>query len=47
MKINVERKRWRGRQKKRWLDTIENYMRAVGICVGDVKIETNGGLGQG
>jgi len=36
MKMNVERKRGRGRPKERWLDTIEN-MRAVSVCVGDLK----------
>jgi len=35
--MNIERKRERGRPKKRWLYTIENNMRAVGVCVGDVK----------
>jgi hypothetical protein len=30
MKINVEGKQARVRPKKRWLDTIENYTRAVG-----------------
>jgi hypothetical protein len=33
MKVNVERKSGRGRPKKRWLDTIENVMRAVDVCV--------------
>jgi hypothetical protein len=33
MKINVERKRGRGRPKKRWLNMIENDMRAVGVCM--------------
>jgi hypothetical protein len=37
MKINVEGKRGRRRPKKRWLDTIENDMRAVGVCVRDVE----------
>jgi len=31
MKINVEGKRGRGITQKRWLDTIENDMRAVGV----------------
>jgi len=25
------------RPKKRWLDTIENDLRTVGVCIGDVK----------
>jgi hypothetical protein len=37
MKINVEGKRERGRPKKKWLDTIENDMRAVGVYVGDLE----------
>jgi len=37
LKINVKGKRGRGRPKKRWLDTIENNMRAVGVCVRDVE----------
>jgi hypothetical protein len=37
MKMNVERKLRQGRSKIRWLDTIENYMRAVVVCVGDVE----------
>jgi len=45
MKMNVEGKRGR-RSKKIWLDTIKNDMRAAGVCIGDVKIETSGGLGQ-
>jgi hypothetical protein len=35
IKMNVEDKR--RRLKKRWLDTIENDMRAVGVCVGDLE----------
>jgi len=35
IKINVEGKR--GRPKMRWLDTIEDDMRAVGQCIGDLK----------
>jgi hypothetical protein len=37
MKKNVEGKKEEKDQKKRWLDTIENYIRAVGVCVGDVE----------
>jgi hypothetical protein len=37
LKIIVERKRERRRHKKRWLITIENDMRAVGVCVGYVE----------
>jgi hypothetical protein len=36
MQINVEGKRKR-RLKKRWLDTIENYVRAIGVCEGDIE----------
>jgi hypothetical protein len=37
-KINVKGKRGRERSQKRWLDTIENDMRAaVGVCVGVVE----------
>jgi hypothetical protein len=36
MKMNVEGKRGRERPKKRWLDSIENDMNAVGAC-GDVE----------
>jgi len=32
MKMNIERKRRRGRPKMRWLDTIENDIRAVDMC---------------
>jgi hypothetical protein len=35
MKINVEGKR--GRLKKKWLHTIENDMRVVNVCVGDIE----------
>lgn len=37
MKINVEKKRERGRPKERWQDMNENDMRAIGICVGNVE----------
>jgi len=40
MKMNIGRKR-RGRPKKRWLDTNENDMRTVGLCVEDVKNRDN------
>jgi hypothetical protein len=30
-----EGKRRRGRPKKRWLDMIENDMRAISVCIGD------------
>jgi hypothetical protein len=33
VKMDVEGERRRGRSKKRWLDTIENDMRAIGTCV--------------
>jgi hypothetical protein len=33
--MNVEGKR--GGSKKRWLDTIENNTRAIGVSVGDVE----------
>jgi len=32
MKMSVEEIRRKKRPKKRWLDTIENNMRAVGVC---------------
>jgi len=32
--MNVEGKRERGRLKKRWLNTIENDMKAIGVCIG-------------
>jgi len=35
--MNVEGKRGKGRPKKEMLDTIENDMRAVGVCVVDVE----------
>jgi len=35
--MNVKGKRGRGRQKKRRLDIIENDIRAVHVCVGDVE----------
>jgi len=37
MKMNIEGKRGRERPKKSWLGTIENDMRAVGVCVGNVE----------
>jgi hypothetical protein len=37
MKMNIEGKREREKPKKRWLDTIENYLRAIDVCVGDVE----------
>jgi hypothetical protein len=37
MKMNIGGKRGKGRSKKRWLDTIENNMMAVGVCVGNVE----------
>jgi hypothetical protein len=36
MKMNVKGNRGRGKPKNRWLDTIENDMRAVNVCSGDV-----------
>jgi hypothetical protein len=35
MKINIEGKR--EIPNKRWLDAIESYMKAVGVCVVDVE----------
>jgi hypothetical protein len=32
IKINVKRKRGKVIPKKRWFDTIKNYMKAVGMC---------------
>jgi hypothetical protein len=46
MKMNVERKRGRGRPKKRWLEMIKNDMKAIGACIGLLKIETSGSLEQ-
>ncbi|KAL4126178.1 hypothetical protein QTP88_010404 [Uroleucon formosanum] len=37
MKMNVDGKRGRGRPQKRWLENMERDMRAVGVCIGDVK----------
>jgi hypothetical protein len=37
MKINVKGKKERGRPKKKWLDTIENDMRAVSLCIEDIE----------
>lgn len=38
MKINVEGRKGRGRQKKGWLHTVENDMRAAdGPCEGDME----------
>jgi len=37
MKVNVEGNRGRGRLKHRWLDTIENDVRAASTCVGDLE----------
>jgi hypothetical protein len=33
----IKKKRGKERPKKRWLDRIENDMRAVGVCVVDVE----------
>jgi len=41
MKINVEGKRGIRKPKKKWLNTIENDMRADGLCVGDVENRDN------
>jgi hypothetical protein len=37
----------RGKPKKKWLDIIENYMRAVGVCVGAVENRDERKLRQG
>jgi len=37
MKTNIEGKRGKKKQKKRWLDTIDNDMRAVGVGVREVE----------
>jgi hypothetical protein len=37
MKINIEGKRRKTRLKKKWLENIENYMRVIGVCVGDIE----------
>jgi hypothetical protein len=37
MIMNDEGERGRGRPKKGWLDTIENDMSIVGVCIGDVE----------
>jgi len=37
MKMNVKGKRGRGIREERCLDTVENDMRAVGVCVGYVE----------
>jgi hypothetical protein len=37
MKINIEGKRGRGKPKKRWLDMIEDDMRAISVSIGDVE----------
>jgi hypothetical protein len=37
IKMKVEGKRRKGRLQKRWLDTIENDIRVVGVCVGGVE----------
>lgn len=40
MPMNVEGKKGKGRSKNKWLDTIENGIRAVGVCLGEEEIET-------
>jgi hypothetical protein len=35
--MNFEGKRGRTRPKEIWLDTIENDMRSVGVCIGDAE----------
>jgi hypothetical protein len=37
MKMKVEGKRGKRKLKKGWLNTIENYMKAVDMYVGDIK----------
>jgi hypothetical protein len=37
MKMNVKGKRGRSRPKKRWLYTIDNDLRAIGVCVENVE----------
>jgi hypothetical protein len=37
MKMNVEEKRGRGRSKNKWLDTSENDIKAVSLCVKDLE----------
>jgi hypothetical protein len=41
MKRRVEGKRRRRIPKKRWLDTIENDIKAVGVCVSNVENRDN------
>jgi len=41
MKRKVKRKRERGRPNKIWLDTIENDMKDVGVCIKDVENQEN------
>ncbi|VVC36809.1 Hypothetical protein CINCED_3A011313 [Cinara cedri] len=36
MKIAVEEKKGRERSKNRWLDTVENGMRTMGVCENEV-----------
>jgi hypothetical protein len=44
--MNIEGKRERGRPKKRWLDTIENDMKAVSVWVGNVENRDEWRFGQ-
>lgn len=37
MKTNVEGRKRRGRSKKRWLNTVENDMKAFGVCLEDIE----------